>query len=116
MKGVDWLEGEIQIKEIGMGAGEARTYLTGVGDMIGEAPATMWWVSEAFIEEIWNHCDDGEEIERIYERYKNTPEGQKSQVRLGDFYAFANVRNMIKEGTDPFEAVCNRAHRMGMRV
>jgi len=115
-KCVDWLDGEIQIKEIGMGAGEARTYHTAVGDIIGEAPATMWWVPDAFIEEIRQHSADAEKIEEIYARYKETPEGKRGSVRLGDFYAFANVRNLIKEGTDPFEVLCSRAHRMGMRV
>ena len=49
---VDWLDGEIQIKEIGMGAGESRSYGTKVGDVMGESPAALFWVSEPFIKEI----------------------------------------------------------------
>jgi len=115
-KCVDWLDGEVQIKEIGMGAGEARSYNTAVGDLMGEAPATMWWVSEQFREEIDKYCDDGEKITELYLRYKETAEGSRSSVRLGDFIAMANIRHLIKEGTDPFETVCSRAHEKGIRV
>ena len=113
---VDWLDGEIQIKEIGMGAGEARSYNTKVGDVMGEGPAALFWVSDPFIKEIEENCHDGKAIEEIYFRYKETPEGKRGSVRLGDFIAIANIKYLIKQGTDPFEILCNRAHEKGIRV
>jgi hypothetical protein len=113
---VDWLDGEAQIKEIGMGAGEARSYNTKVGDLMGEAPSTMWWVPDEVMKEIEENSDNREKIFDIYMRYVETPEGKRSSIRLGDFIAIANIKYLIKQGTDPFEIVCQRAHEKGMRV
>ena len=113
---VDWLDGEIQIKEIGMGAGEARSYNTKVGDIMGEAPTTMWWVPDGVMKEIEDNCDNRDKIFDIYMRYIETPDGKRSSIRLGDFVAIANIKYLIKQGTDPFEIVCNRAHEKGIRV
>ena len=113
---VDWLDGEVQIKEIGMGAGEARSYKSSVGDMMGEAPSTMWWVSPEVMKQIEQRAESGEKITELYLRYKETDEGRKSRLRLGDFIAIANIKHLERQGTDPFEIVCKRAQEKGLRV
>ena len=115
-KCVDFLSSDdIQIKEVGIGAGEARNYGTKYGDILGE-DNVMWKIPQEFIKKIEENCDTVEGVTAVYNEFKKTEFGQKSWLRIGDFRAMANIRYLIKRGTDAFRVQCERAHGKGMKV
>ncbi|MBE5732345.1 MAG: hypothetical protein E7353_04830 [Clostridiales bacterium] len=114
-KCVDFLSDKIQIKEVGIGAGEARNYNTKYSDILGD-DNVMWRTPEEILDKIWDNCHSSEAITAIYQEFKQTEEGRKSWLRLGDFRAMANIRYLIKQGTDAFSVQCKRAHEKGMKV
>ena len=112
-KCVTYLDGIAEIREIGIGVGFAISFRTEKGDLLGSEACRWPSIPADVAAMIDEDPGDYENVKRAHRVFKERYGGK---LRVGDFRAYANIRYLMKLGTDPYAVLVDESHRLGMKV